>query len=950
MAPEQLRGEVVDARADLYALGCLLYVLLAGRPPFAGDTIDDFMRAHLESAPVPPSRLVAGLPAALDDLTLRLLAKQPSDRVGHAGAVAAALARLGAEGPSSGDEPRPRAYLYRARFAGRDGPMAEAGRRLAGLAAGTGGLLLVEGESGVGKTRLALEVARAATRAGALVLAGECRPGGPREAGAGGVEPLEALRRPLQAIADRCRQRGPREARRLLGSRGLVLAVYEPAIAALAKQEQHPEPSELTAGAARLRLFSALSETLGALAESKPVVLILDDLQWADELTLGWLAYLLRGGFLERGPILVVGTYRSEEAGEGLRALAASPRAASLRLGRLEATAVAAMVGDMLALTPPPRLLSQFLSEQSEGNPFFVAEYLRAAVEEGLLWRDEEGGWQVAERGGAGAHSGDYERLGLPRSLRALVERRLDGLPEWAAAAVAAAAVAGREVSPAVLRRMSGLGDVALLDATEELLRRRVLEDVGSGRLRFAHDKLREVAYGGLGTERRARLHRSAAEALEELGGPEEEPPARLGHHWEHAGEPAKAAGYYLAGARNARLRYANAESVRLYRAYLALAGQPSAETVAARNELGNTLRISGRMTEAAEEHRRALEEAALLGDLRAEGESAESLGRVYSYLTAADTKEAGALFERALARYREAGDAAREASALTALATTFSKVGAFDQARNLYEQALAIQQAIGDRRGESVTLRNLGVGLINQGYVEDGRARVERSLAIARECGVRHAEGLTLCVLADARKNQGALGDARSLFEQALQALREVGDRPFEGLTLVNLAVVCTEEGRVEEAAALYEQALAVTRDSGDRRCESIALMETGVLERRAGDLDEAERRLAEAEALLRETGDRVYEGVCLCRLGHAALARGRSAAPLVERARGLAAEVGASPEGSLGRAISQLERAAAAAASGRPLHRGECAEDIPEGLRRWLAETGRLASDSPS
>jgi tetratricopeptide (TPR) repeat protein len=656
---------------------------------------------------------------------------------------------------------------------------------------------------------------------------------------------------------------------------------------------------------------------------------VLDDLQWADELTIGFLVHLLRGSQLERAPVLVVGAYRSDEAGEDLAPLVESDRAAHLRLGRLEEPAVTAIVGDMLALAPPEPL-SRFLSLQSEGNPFFVSEYLRAAVEEGLLWRDEDGRWQ------AGGQA--YEQLGLPGSLRALVERRLEGLPERAAAVVAAAAVLGREVRAGVLGRVSGLEEVALMEATAEALRREVLEEVGRGRLRFAHDKLREVAYGGLGAERRAALHRAAAEALEsDAAGARA---ADLGRHWEAAGEPARAAAPYLAGARQAKLQYALEEATRLYRAYLRVAGEATGESVAARNELGNTLRTRGRTAEAIEEHRRALEEASGLKDRRAEGDSLEHLGDACQVAGRLD--EAGELYERALAIHRDVGDLRREANVLVALAMVAYERGALAEACGLYERALGIQRAIGDRKGEGITFENLGNARISQGEPEEGIALVERALAVHREVGNRFHEGVSLCNLGNALYEQGLLAEARSRYEQALVAIREVGDRRFEGLTLNNLGVLAADEGRVEEARRLYGQALAIAREAGVRRHEGFVLFDLGVLERRAGDLDEAERLLVEAEAVFRGVGDRVYAGLCACERGHVDVARGRAAAGALESARGLAAELRTGSDSRLGRAVARLEAAIAAAGGGRPLHRGERPDDIPEGLRRTLVEPG--------
>jgi serine/threonine protein kinase len=181
MAPEQIQGEAVDARADLYALGCILYELVAGRPPFEATSEAALLEAHLFREPQPPSVFEPGLPAGLDALVLRLLEKEPRQRLGYAEDVAAALAALGAKNGARRKGPRPRSYLYRPGFAGREEPM----RALEAHLAQAGGVVLVAGESGTGKTRLLMELARVAGHRGWRVLSGECLPGQVERAGVG---------------------------------------------------------------------------------------------------------------------------------------------------------------------------------------------------------------------------------------------------------------------------------------------------------------------------------------------------------------------------------------------------------------------------------------------------------------------------------------------------------------------------------------------------------------------------------------------------------------------------------------------------------------------------------------------------------------------------------------------------------------------------------------------
>jgi tetratricopeptide (TPR) repeat protein len=534
MAPEQIKGAVVDARADLYALGCMLHELVVGQPPFPGSGWE-VLRHHLQDTPFALSQWVRGVPRALEVLVSRMLAKVPRERIGYAADVGAVLAELGAEDLPR-PAPRPRPYLYRPEFVGRQQLLAEMEERLARTRIERGGCLLIGGESGSGKTRVVTECAVVASRHSFQVVTGGCLPlsgGGVGEQLYG--EPLHVFKPLLQAIADECRQKGLEETERLLGERGRVLALYEPSLAQLPGQESWPEPPRLPPQAARERVMRYLAETLAAFSAREPVLLVVDDLQWVDALSLAVL-YYLQGEFLGESRVLVVGTYRTEELDAGLRLLLSSPGVAHRTLGRLDESMVARMVEDMLALPSPPDSFVRFLTSRSAGNPFFVAEYLRTAIDERLLFRDVHGKWQLASGGSALERL--HEVLPLPGSVHDLVGRRLEGLGPGTRGVLEMASVLGRELEADVLVAVARLGDWQELETLEELRARHVLEDVGGGRLRFVHDKLREITYEGILPERRVSLHRAVALALEGRYAEEGVPPALypvLAHHWELA-------------------------------------------------------------------------------------------------------------------------------------------------------------------------------------------------------------------------------------------------------------------------------------------------------------------------------------------------------------------------------------------------------------------------------
>ncbi|MBI2565953.1 MAG: protein kinase [Candidatus Schekmanbacteria bacterium] len=904
MAPEQLRGDLLDARADLYSLGCMLFEILAGRPVFVADTAAELIRAQLRDHPPDLREHAAAAPAELHALVRHLLEKKRQDRLGYADDVAAELAKLGARRAADRRIYHTRPYLYRPGFVGRGEALAVIIRQLASLQGGHGDLVLVSGESGVGKTRLCVEVARQAERRGIRVLTGG---GTPRRAFATGGDapirvPLEALRRPLQLMADRCRERGPEEAARLFGRRGKLLARYEPSLASLDGLDMYGDPVELPPEAALFRLHAYLAETLAAYAVERSVLLLLDDLHWADELSLGFLVHLLGAQFLKTHRILVLGTYRRGDSFEALRSLTGRDDVVTVDLDRLDEPGIATMVKDMLAIpTAPPEFVS-FLAKHSEGNPLFVAEYLRTAVEVDVLRRDAQGKWHFSERSIATEERG-----------------------------------ARRVASVAVVE----LEEIELWLGT--LVARDLLEQEDGVRYRFVHDKVRDVAYGRIPERRRRELHAAGAECLEAmLENGEAVPTSTVAQHWEQAGEREKAARYYLAGADSALASYAYAEAEHLFSAYLNLFPVPAVAAVRARNRLAEeVVSVRGRTREAQELHRHALADARQLGDRLGEGLSLRGLGQTSWVL--GDSSAAVQLLTESLVIFRAEGERLHEAKALSSLGAANWELGNLGEAAVSYAAALAIYRDQGDRRFEARTLQNLAVIQTDQGHLDEAESLAQAAIEMARAGGDRRAEAVAVGNLALIRRGEQKPEEARRLLEKSLAILRDVSDRQFEGWILLSLAGAQADLGSVGAARALFAEAVDTLRSVGDRHHESEALCQLACLERRAaGDFAAAHHLLDEAERLFLEVKAFFVTVKCWCERGHLALAEGRSAQAEYERALALVHPTQLGEGSEIVAATARLRRAMDAFAVGGPLQFGECLGDVPAALRRAALGSG--------
>ncbi len=560
MAPEQLQGEFLDARTDLYAFGCVLYEMVTGLPPHAAP-LGTWIHVP---RPVAPSALVRELPEAVESLIMKLLSFERDERIGYADEVEARLAEITGDLYRLAALPPARPYLYRPRLRDRDESLHWLEEQRARLTQGYGSFLLLAGESGSGKTRLAMELTRLPPGARLRIVTSENSTLGT----AGGSAPftpvpLNVFRPFLRALADYCQEHGASATAHLLGERLPVLAKYEPLLLQLEGATTSVPP--LPPDAARQRLFRYIAETLRDFTDERPILFAIDDLSWADDLSLAALQFL-DAHFFGNTALMIVATYRSEETTAGIAALAARPDVQTLRLQRLSEAGLSAMIGDMLAIANPDAAFVRKVSAQAEGNPFFAAEYLRNAVADRLIYRGEST-WIFPR---PSVHPGkEAEPLSVPNSIRALVSRRLQSLSPNAQGLLQLAAVFGRESELDMLLSCSQLSEQAGRIAVDELQERYILEPHGPQALRFVHDKIREVAYDEISLDQLRALHRLAAHSLETRWQRVGEPPSWLsvlGHHYGSGAEPRRAAHFLARAADYASSSSALDEAVLLYR------------------------------------------------------------------------------------------------------------------------------------------------------------------------------------------------------------------------------------------------------------------------------------------------------------------------------------------------------------------------------------------------
>ena len=547
MPPEQALGGETTPQADLYPLGAMLYELVTGSPPFPGDDPTAVISQHINTRPVAPSWNTENCPPDLEELILRLLEKVPGDRPESAASVLEVLDRVDpAQGSATRDsQSNPLDRLRRGVFVGRERELDRLREAADEAFAGRGSVVMLVGEPGIGKTCTAQELETYARMRGATVAWGRSH----EAAGAPAYWPWTQIGRSLAP------QVGVDALVEALGGVRSELVRLLPEIRDFRGFEEPPEIQDPQA--AQFQLFDAFVSYLRASASLSPVVVVVDDLHWADKPTLLLLQHLARE--LASMRALVVGTYRDTELSrthplsETLAELNRGDGFARMSLRGLSAEEVADYVRAAANIEPSPALVER-VYEETEGNPFFLSEVVNLMTEEGTLDSDS------------------VSDIAIPEGVREALGRRLDRLSEEANELLTIAAVVGREFTYDTLTLLGDRDNETLLGLIESGLDARVIEEgEGAGRYRFTHALMQETLLAELSTTRRVRLHGQIGEALEaRYGDQAEERAARLAQHFGESatlteGHAEKAARYsQLAGAQ-AEATAAWAEGVRHY-------------------------------------------------------------------------------------------------------------------------------------------------------------------------------------------------------------------------------------------------------------------------------------------------------------------------------------------------------------------------------------------------
>ncbi len=585
-----------------------------------------------------------------------------------------------------------------------------------------------------------------------------------------------------------------------------------------------------------------------------PLVLLLEDLHWADDSSLAEIESLTVA--LRDRPLLVLGAARPGLFERHPEWMAGHSHCQRIDLALLGDDASGQLVAEILQKAGDiPDRLRELIVSRAEGNPFYVEELIKMLIEQGVIVGESER-WQI--------HLDRLETARVPSTLTGVLQARLDSLSPAERETLQRASVVGRLFWDAAVAHVARTEPTAVepfwtvLGSRELIFPREETAFEGTREYVFKHALLRDVTYESVLKRLRREYHRRAAEWLIRAAGDRADEYADLiAAHYEAAGDAPAEAQWQARAGQHAAARHALPEAERALGRALALLppeekstcfdlllkreaiyhiqGRRDAQLTdltaleALAEELNDPARAIDVALRRAGYHNATSDHSAAIVAARLAERLAASSGDMvrgarahmafgYAYRTYGEYDAARAHFNAALAAGRQGEAADLEAEALRALGVTAQEQGDLAAQLGYFEQALALARSVGDRRGERRALNSIGVRLENEARYDEARLYFEQSLALGRVIGDRTGVGTVLGNLGVMAMDTGDLAGSRAHFEEALAISRETGDITGQNIWLLNLAFVVAVEGDTDTALRYYDEAQQGFEATGDR------------------------------------------------------------------------------------------------------------------------------------
>ncbi|MEE9150935.1 MAG: tetratricopeptide repeat protein [Thermoplasmata archaeon] len=574
----------------------------------------------------------------------------------------------------------------------------------------------------------------------------------------------------------------------------------------------------------RTRLFETLSQLVIDISENEPLLLVLEDLQWADDGTLQLLHYLARN--IQSSRVMICGTYRPEDLknirgevhplSKTLRRMRPEKLFYEIWLTRFDEGSTASMVESLLKKVDIPKLFIRRLYTESEGNPFFIEEVVKSLVNEGLIDVNDYA-WKMKF---------DPSKIHLPGSIRDVIGRRIDGLDEETKAILGYASVIGNQFTFEALYRILNVSEEELIDSIDALIATNIIHEdrtTREERYRFDHTQIREVIYNSMSRSRRRLMHKKIGYIIEELNKNRlDEVAYNLAHHFYEGKDTEKSLTYAILAGEKATSAFAPEDALSYYK--MALEALERLEDTRKNKEKRiNLLKRLGEISFNISEWMWALEyykkAIMLCEDIDNNTDRAESLGKIgYVHNRMGNWKMAAKNLVKSLEIYKTLDDAFGIADAHRGLGYIHWRLGEYDDAIKHYHECIQVSMEIGDMHTIALAFIELGNVHIETGDIDKAIEYYNKSLTKLEPIGDNSEMARAYNNLGDSYLKSGRYNEAIEYFKKCEEMGKRIGRRDIVGWSLFNSGEAYALKGDADKALECAEESLDILTTVGDK------------------------------------------------------------------------------------------------------------------------------------
>jgi len=852
MAPEMFSEKPLDGRTDLYSLGVILYELVTSKLPFSFDDPVKIISAHLQQKPPPPSELNHNLPPFLNEFIMKLLEKSPADRPNNATQAKEMItAELRddfrkAHGPDFSQKKSLLAHIYSGPMVGRDMELSRLEDDLRRAVSSQGSCLFLSGEQGVGKTFLLNHLKIKCQLQGIILVDTNCL-----ENQTPAYQPLIDIFHKLEPyVENRCGDH-------------IVANLRE--IFKWSRRDALASPQDQTSF--HLRITDLLVEV----SQIFPFVMVIENLQWADFLTLQFLKHFQRQK--DKSKIFLCCSLREEKLKENIPLgslidlCLKGEDTKYVELNRFELPQTKNLISSKFTNQKFPPLFFAYLHERTSGNPFFIIEALKYLVEKGIIFlRDSV--WIT-----------DTERLkesAVPDSIEAVLLENLERYDEKTLDFLNMVAVIGKKFTLPLLRGLNLFDEKTLSEIlsflTQDQLLKRNEESVGAKiYYQFANQSLQSLLYQRLDEEKRIRWHKKVGELLEKISSKEEEESVfEIAHHYLEGEELEKAYQYALLSAEKMEGRFANDEVLRYLENATEVAlkfsdtKEATKKQVAALMKRADFCKKVGELNQAERDYLTILELSKGFPDLKMLAQTYNGLGETYRlkhdykrgisclkkamqihqklddphqladtlsymgllYWIDSQYKEALESFHQALEIDRRLGNKSSMASTLNNMGLVFWSQHQYLQALRYFTDSLSLYRDLDNEEWIARTLNNCGVTLFELGDYPRGIDHLLESLKLNEKIKNEKERTFNLENLSEAYRKIGEYSSSLEYGQRGLRLALEIDFKERVGRILRNLGMTHFELGEYQKAYGYFEKAREIAERIEDKELQVLVLI----------------------------------------------------------------------------------------------------------------------------